>query len=182
MRFCEKCDNILIPKGKKLYCKACNEEFELNDEYKIVKKIKHDEKETAPIVVEQAAVGRSAGGQDLLGRGRGDLESGNGDRGPRRATVRVLDFDFQLPVPSPVEPGGEATMLFDGDLGVVDPDSGIGAVTVGDLGRVDLDEVGLELDSPVEFAAFVQLVGRDRTLLPVPAQDDAIGGEAPLLP
>ena len=46
MKFCPECDNILIPKNKKLYCKACEKEFELNpktDEYKIVKTIRHDE-------------------------------------------------------------------------------------------------------------------------------------------
>ena len=64
MRFCEKCDNILIPKGKKLYCKACNEEFELDDEYKIVKKIKHDEKETAPIVVKESSTSNRISAQD----------------------------------------------------------------------------------------------------------------------
>lgn len=64
MRFCEKCDNILIPKGKKLFCKACNEEFELEDEYKIVKKIKHDEKETAPIVVKESSTSNRISAQD----------------------------------------------------------------------------------------------------------------------
>ena len=56
MKFCPNCDNILIPKNKKLFCKACNEEFELDqekEEYKIVKKIKHDEKEAAPVVVRE---------------------------------------------------------------------------------------------------------------------------------
>lgn len=56
MKFCPECDNILIPKNKKLYCKACEKEFELNpktDEYKIVKTIRHDEKETAPIIIKE---------------------------------------------------------------------------------------------------------------------------------
>ncbi|MHA1670019.1 MAG: hypothetical protein ACTSV5_05500 [Promethearchaeota archaeon] len=54
MKFCPHCENILIPKNKKLFCKACNEEFELDetkDEYKIVKTIKHDEKEIAPVIL-----------------------------------------------------------------------------------------------------------------------------------
>ncbi|MFX1454044.1 MAG: hypothetical protein ACFFDB_01585 [Promethearchaeota archaeon] len=56
MRFCPNCDNILIPKKKKLYCKACEEEFELGEleaDYKIQKKIIHDEKESAPIIVKE---------------------------------------------------------------------------------------------------------------------------------
>ncbi|MFX1317382.1 MAG: hypothetical protein ACFE9T_16085 [Promethearchaeota archaeon] len=56
MRFCPDCDNILIPKNKKLYCKACEKEFNLEkgkEEYKIIKTIRHDEKETAPIVVKE---------------------------------------------------------------------------------------------------------------------------------
>lgn len=56
MKFCPHCDNILIPKNKKLICKACNEEFELDkekDEYKIVKTIKHDEKEAAPVILRE---------------------------------------------------------------------------------------------------------------------------------
>ncbi|MBD3196278.1 MAG: hypothetical protein GF317_14565 [Candidatus Lokiarchaeota archaeon] len=56
LRWCPSCDNILIPKEKKLYCKACDEFFEFGkdqDDYKIIKKIKHDDKETAPIVIKQ---------------------------------------------------------------------------------------------------------------------------------
>jgi Zn finger protein HypA/HybF involved in hydrogenase expression len=48
MRFCPDCDNILIPRNKKLYCKACEKEFEIdpnNNDYNIVKTIKHDDKE-----------------------------------------------------------------------------------------------------------------------------------------
>jgi DNA-directed RNA polymerase subunit M/transcription elongation factor TFIIS len=30
MRFCPNCENILIPRNKKLYCKVCNKEFDLN--------------------------------------------------------------------------------------------------------------------------------------------------------
>lgn len=56
MRFCPDCDNILIPKNKKLYCKACEKEFEIdsnNNDYKIVKTIKHDDKDAAPIVIKK---------------------------------------------------------------------------------------------------------------------------------
>ncbi len=47
---------MLIPKNGKLYCKACEEEFDLgtkNAEYKIQKKFHHDEKESAPIVMKE---------------------------------------------------------------------------------------------------------------------------------
>ena len=56
MRFCSECNNILIPRGKKLYCKACDIEFELgnaSEDYKIVKTIKHDDKDTAPIIIKK---------------------------------------------------------------------------------------------------------------------------------
>ncbi|MBY9002627.1 MAG: hypothetical protein KGD73_01525 [Candidatus Lokiarchaeota archaeon] len=67
MRFCPNCDNILIPKNKKLYCKACEEEFELDQEkegYKIVKKIKHDEKEIAPVVLRESMKSSRISAQD----------------------------------------------------------------------------------------------------------------------
>ena len=54
MKFCPDCDNIVLPRNHKLYCKACDKEFDLEsekDDFKIVKTIRHDEKETAPIVV-----------------------------------------------------------------------------------------------------------------------------------
>ena len=58
MRFCPNCDNILIPKDKKLFCKACDEFFELGkgeDDYKIIKIIKHDDKEIAPIIIKESS-------------------------------------------------------------------------------------------------------------------------------
>jgi len=54
MKFCSECNNIIFPKNGKLYCKACDKEVDLEveaEDFKIVKKIKHDEKESAPIVV-----------------------------------------------------------------------------------------------------------------------------------
>ena len=57
MRFCDNCGNMLVPKNGKLVCKACEEEFDLDtsktDDYKINKSIKHDEKESAPIIVKE---------------------------------------------------------------------------------------------------------------------------------
>ena len=68
MRFCPDCDNILIPRKKKLYCKACDKEFELDsnqqDDYKIVKTIKHDEKEIAPIIIKEGLKGDKISDQD----------------------------------------------------------------------------------------------------------------------
>lgn len=43
MRFCPDCENIIIPKNNRLFCRACEKEFELDPEtndYKIVKKNK----------------------------------------------------------------------------------------------------------------------------------------------
>lgn len=56
MKFCDSCGNMLIPQKGKLYCKACDEEFELGqsrEEYKIIKTIKHDDKEIAPIIIKE---------------------------------------------------------------------------------------------------------------------------------
>ncbi len=67
MKFCPDCDNIILPKNKKLYCKACDKEFDLDskaDDFKIVKKIKHDEKETAPIVVKETLASAKISAQD----------------------------------------------------------------------------------------------------------------------
>jgi len=68
MKFCPDCDNIIFPKNnKKLYCKACDKEFDLDgetDDFKIVKKIRHDEKENAPIVVKETMNSRKISAQD----------------------------------------------------------------------------------------------------------------------
>ena len=58
----------MIPRKKKLYCKACDEEFELGsdeqDEFKIIKTIKHDEKESAPIIIKDGLKGDKISGED----------------------------------------------------------------------------------------------------------------------
>lgn len=66
MRFCDNCGNMLIPKNGKLYCKACEEEFDLENKegYKIQKKIRHDEKETAPIVIKEGLRGERISNDD----------------------------------------------------------------------------------------------------------------------
>ncbi len=67
MRFCETCGNMLIPKKGKLYCKACDEEFEIGEsqeEYKIIKMIKHDDKEVAPIIIKDGLKGDRISDQD----------------------------------------------------------------------------------------------------------------------
>ena len=67
MKFCPDCDNIIFPKNKKVYCKACDKEFDLDaeaEDFKIVKKIKHDEKELAPIVVKETMSSSKISAQD----------------------------------------------------------------------------------------------------------------------
>ncbi|MFX1574559.1 MAG: hypothetical protein ACFFB0_17600 [Promethearchaeota archaeon] len=67
MRFCDNCGNMLIPKNGKLYCKACEEEFELGkdkEDYMIQKKIRHDEKEAAPIVIKEGLRGERISSDD----------------------------------------------------------------------------------------------------------------------
>lgn len=57
MRFCPDCENIIIPKNNRLFCRACEKEFELDPEtndYKIVKKIKHNESEFETLIVRKA--------------------------------------------------------------------------------------------------------------------------------
>ena len=67
MKFCPDCDNIVLPRNHKLYCKACDKEFDLEsekDDFKIVKTIRHDEKETAPIVVKETLSNDKISAQD----------------------------------------------------------------------------------------------------------------------
>ena len=57
MRFCPDCGNILIPRGKKLYCRACNKEYlsKSKKDYFLEKTINHDKEELSPIVVEKSS-------------------------------------------------------------------------------------------------------------------------------
>ncbi|MBN1800461.1 MAG: hypothetical protein JW891_03090 [Candidatus Lokiarchaeota archaeon] len=67
MRFCPNCDNIMLPRNGKLYCQACDEEFDLKNEqsdFKIIKKIKHDDSEGSPIIVKGEFAGRRIGSED----------------------------------------------------------------------------------------------------------------------
>jgi len=67
VKFCDVCGNMLIPKNGKLYCKACDEEFELGaskEEYKIIKKIRHNEKESAPIIIKEGLKGERISSED----------------------------------------------------------------------------------------------------------------------
>ncbi|MFX0047115.1 MAG: hypothetical protein ACFE8G_03000 [Candidatus Hermodarchaeota archaeon] len=54
MKFCPDCGNMLIPKGKKLYCRTCKKEFSLESkkDYFLAKIIDHDETELSPIIIE----------------------------------------------------------------------------------------------------------------------------------
>ena len=57
MKFCPLCDNILLPRKKKLFCKICNIEFKFDmdqkEDYKIVINIPHNESDLSPIIVEK---------------------------------------------------------------------------------------------------------------------------------
>ncbi len=68
MRFCPECANLLIPRGGKLYCKACEVEYELDtknpEDYKIVKVIRHDDKEISPVVVKEKGQSSKISGED----------------------------------------------------------------------------------------------------------------------
>jgi DNA-directed RNA polymerase subunit M/transcription elongation factor TFIIS len=54
MEFCPDCGNMLIPKGKKLYCKTCkrNYYFKSKKDYFLEKTINHDETELSPVIIE----------------------------------------------------------------------------------------------------------------------------------
>ena len=67
MKFCPDCDNIIFPKDGKLFCKACDKELGLDaeaEDFTIVKKIKHDENELAPIVVKEVTNRNKISAQD----------------------------------------------------------------------------------------------------------------------
>jgi len=59
---------MLVPKDGKLYCKACEKEFDLDrsktEDYKIIKTIRHDEKESAPIIIKEGLKGERISAQD----------------------------------------------------------------------------------------------------------------------
>jgi DNA-directed RNA polymerase subunit M/transcription elongation factor TFIIS len=67
MQFCENCDNILIPRNKRLYCKACDEEFDFetnSKEYNIIKTIVHEDSEISPIIIKEGLKGEKISAQD----------------------------------------------------------------------------------------------------------------------
>ena len=56
MRFCPTCDNILIPRKKRLICGVCGEKFEMDsksDDFMLVRFILHGDKEEAPIIARE---------------------------------------------------------------------------------------------------------------------------------
>ena len=71
---------MLIPKTHKLFCKACEEEFDLDaskpEDYKIVKKIRHNEKENAPIIIKEGLKRERISAQDR--KAHEDYFSGTG--------------------------------------------------------------------------------------------------------
>ncbi|MFX1277337.1 MAG: hypothetical protein ACFFBP_12890 [Promethearchaeota archaeon] len=58
MRFCPECENLLIIKGYKLYCRTCDLYFKIPPEFQedtiLVKTINHSEKELEPVIIEHA--------------------------------------------------------------------------------------------------------------------------------
>jgi len=56
MRFCPTCDNILIPRKKRLICRVCGEKFEVDsklDDFTLVRVIQHDDRDDAPIIARE---------------------------------------------------------------------------------------------------------------------------------
>ena len=56
MRFCSTCDNVLIPRKKKLVCKVCGEEYEVDsklDDFILVRVIHHNDKENDLIIARE---------------------------------------------------------------------------------------------------------------------------------
>ncbi len=57
MEFCPICQNLLFPRGNKLYCNACDYERALSDKdfntYKLIKIINHSEKDLSPIIIKE---------------------------------------------------------------------------------------------------------------------------------
>ena len=67
MKFCSICDNFLIPKNKKLFCRVCEKNFEfdyITSDYIIVKEIKHHEKEYEPIIIKEDLIENKISVQD----------------------------------------------------------------------------------------------------------------------
>ncbi len=68
MMFCSKCDNILIPNKKKLYCKACDEFFVIQKEdakeYVIVKNMSRENADILPIVIKNGLKSTKISPQD----------------------------------------------------------------------------------------------------------------------
>ena len=64
MKFCPDCDNLLMSKDKKFYCKVCDKLFEINPnakhEYLLVKKVNYDGVEEEPFVVKNDSLGSDA--------------------------------------------------------------------------------------------------------------------------
>ena len=57
VKFCPTCNNIMIPKNKKLFCKTCEQEFDLDtkkeEDFKLTRTIRHNEKEAMPIIAKE---------------------------------------------------------------------------------------------------------------------------------
>ncbi len=59
MKFCPECENMLISKNKKLYCKTCDLLFEVNldkkQDYMMTKVMKPEESDLSPFVLKDNA-------------------------------------------------------------------------------------------------------------------------------
>ena len=72
MRFCTKCDNLLLTKEGKLFCRTCNAFSEvpsnIKQEYVIVKAIKHENSDLGPIIVKDKSNGNNISHEDRKAR------------------------------------------------------------------------------------------------------------------
>jgi DNA-directed RNA polymerase subunit M/transcription elongation factor TFIIS len=53
MLFCPNCDNVIIPRKNKWFCRICNKEFDLDmnqNDFKIIKTINHN-RDLRPIII-----------------------------------------------------------------------------------------------------------------------------------
>ena len=68
MKFCPHCENMLMPKDKKLYCKVCEVYFQVNKEdsndFKLGKKIDHKEEDATPLISKEGFNSEKITGQD----------------------------------------------------------------------------------------------------------------------
>ena len=60
MLFCPNCDNVIIPRKNKWFCRICNKEFALDtnqNDFKIIKTINHN-RDLRPIIITNSSKNR----------------------------------------------------------------------------------------------------------------------------